>query len=263
MRPILLALSLLVAPFAYAAEPLPAGFAPEVWLSTAQPVHGETVEAYTVVYDSSTEPIEGSVTFLINGESIGSTPFTLTPGQTEIRSIRWTAEEGTHVLSARIDTAFHKDTKELANLATRTTASTTIRVSAAPPPREPRVRTASSTSSANLIGALTNAPIIGGAIGAVITTTEMWRASGQETLRNYVNASSTATSTKSGQVLGTSTNATSTPSSSIGESAAKAALPIFIYPIFFYPFFLILLGIGMIMLSKRLTRPQRYRRGRT
>lgn len=269
MRSFLVALAfLLAAPFAYAEGVLPAGFAPEVWLSTSLPVHGDTVEAYTVVYDASPEPIEGAVTFLINGESIGSTPFTLQPGETEIRSVRWTAEEGTHVLSARIDSAYHKDTKERADLATYTTASTTIVVQAPPPPKEPEATSAtnhaSSTASTNLIETITSTPVVGSLINTVIATAENWRTIGQEALQQYASTSSSsvATTTSPGEVLGTSTEPERPQSESLGANAAKTALPLFIYPIFFYPFFLILLGIALIVLSKKFTNPGNKRRRR-
>ncbi len=259
----------LAAPLANAEDALPAGFAPEVWLSTNLPMHGDTVEAYTVVYDASPEPIEGAVTFLINGESIGSTPFTLQPGETEIRSIRWTAEEGTHVLSARIDSAYHKDTKERADLATYTTASTTIVVKAPPPPEEPETKpdteTKKSTSTPNLIETLTGAPIVGSAISTAIATAENWRLLGQEALQQYASSStsvSPATTTPQGEVLGTSTETERPQGDSLGASAAKTALQLFIYPIFFYPFFLILLGIALIVLSKKLTNPGSRKRRR-
>lgn len=273
MRCALLILAILLgASGAHAAEPLPAGFAPgPVWLSTTLPVHGDAVEAYTVVYDSSAEPIEGAVTFLMDGEPIGSSPFALEAGETEVRSVRWTAVEGEHVLSARIDTAYHQETKEAALLATRTTASTTITVAAPPPPPEPEPTAAVSTqdsrgSAPALIDTLTKAPIVGSAVGAAIKAAETWRAAGEDTLRTYADRFATSTeaivpaAAPEGEVLGTSTAATLPSGSPLGASVAEAALPVFIYPIFFYPLFLILLGLLLIFLSKKLNSPGRRRK---
>jgi len=258
----------LVAFPAQAEQSLPAGFAPgEVWLSTNTPIAGETVEIYTVIYDASGTPIEGSVTFLIDNESVGSSPFTLRAGETEIRSVRWTATAGEHVLSARLATALHAETKEEASLKNRTTATTTISVTEPEPVEEKREEAPAlpAVELPNIVAAATANPVVAGVVGV----TESIRIAGETLLSSYASSVGTTSSSveeiDKGKVLGTSTTQAdidTTPAPSISARAASTVLPLFKYPALFYPFALFLLLLVLWLVMRHLRNPQRRRRRR-
>ncbi len=252
----------LIALPAQAEQSLPAGFAPgEVWLSTNTPVAGETVEIFTVIYDASGTPIEGSVTFLIDDESVGSSPFTLRAGETEIRSIRWTATAGEHILSARVATALHAETKEEARLLNKTAATTSISVSE-PEPEEDNTPTLP-LELPQIVVAASTIPIVANVVGA----TESVRTAGEAFLSSYASASTTVDTTEEtdeGAVLGTSTKQTTLENStpSIQAHAAKTVLPLFKYPALFYPFVLFLILLILWFVMRRLQNPRSRRRRR-
>lgn len=142
-------LLLLLPSLAFGAS-IPAGFpSSSLWLSKLTPTVGEVVTIHTVVYNSSTDSLSGSVVFLVDDTSIGSKPFTGAPGTTQIVSHPWTATEGAHVFSARIDgVTGSSDTLEATQSAT-----TSITV-AAPPPVE---SSGGSTSAREVAGAVKGA----------------------------------------------------------------------------------------------------------
>ncbi len=248
---------------------LAAGFAPgPLWLSKNAPVEGETVHIYTVVYDSSPTPIEGSVTFLVDGTSIGSSPFTLEAGATSVKSVDWVAREGGHSVSASVASAVNKSSKEPAVLTNASTTIVAITVSPAPP--KPAALQAIDTASSALVSA---APIAMNAAQGLLGATENLRKSGEEFLESKLPGSGSvdetdASTTAPGQVLGVETyrappaatsadSGTSNRRGGIWQTIAKVLLPVFRYPALFYPFFAILLLIILWIVSKALRNPKR------
>lgn len=239
------------------AEDMPAGFAPgQIWLSKNAPTAGESVEIYTVIYDASGTPLEGSVRFQVDDEIVGSVPFTLGAGETKIQSVRWRATAGTHSLSAIFDTAIHRETKQDTGIKGKATASTTITVTEPEPIEEESGRErAVGISTPDIVAAASSYPIVAN----MITATETIRTGGEALLAQYASTSQSLKQTENGgEVLGASTY--SPEPSPLVTKAAEAALPFFAYPALFYPLVLILLLFLLWLVSRKLRHPGRRRR---
>lgn len=261
-----LALGMLsVALHVHAAAEIPAGFAPgQVWLSRSTPVEGETVEIFTVIYDASGSALEGSVTFLVDGEPVGASPFTLRGGKTEIRSVRWEATRGEHALTARVDSAIYAKSKQTAPLQHQTTGTSTILVAEREKTQEDASRSETSQmASTDIATAVRSLPIVGEAIGTVIDTTEAIRTTGASLVQQYATTTTASTSSDSdGTVLGTSTENIETKPVSLATHAASVALPAFKAPALFYPIAIILILSGFWLIARQLRNPNRARRRR-
>src|SRR5512141_2341625 len=96
------AVSLLLPTCVFAA--IPAGFAPgALWLSKTEASAGETIKVFTVLYDSSANPLEGDLDFIVDGDSIQTLHFKLGAGESQMLSADWVAEEGVHTFSAALN----------------------------------------------------------------------------------------------------------------------------------------------------------------
>ncbi len=146
-----LLLLLLTFPLLTYGASIPAGFpSSSLWLSKLAPTVDEVVTIHTVVYNSSTDSLSGSVVFLVDDTSIGSKAFTSAPGTTQIVSHPWTASAGTHVFSARIDGI----TGSSDTLEATLSATTSVTVATPPPPTE---STGGSSSAREISGAVKGA----------------------------------------------------------------------------------------------------------
>ncbi len=264
LRYVLLLALLIPAGSAYAAS-LPAGFAPgSLWLSQSAPVAGSNVRLYAVMYNAGSTGIEGSVTFRVGGSSVGSSPFSLEPGESEIESVVWTPTEGAHEISAEITSVIDRKTKESASVTSTTAATVSVTVSPAPP--KPAAVVA--IDSAQTIAA-SSSPIVAAVVGATTGTTETIRKAGEDYLATLAGekqpTTAASTTSKAGSVLGAATEipeediATSTASGGYMQSIAKALLPIFRYPALFYPVFFFILLFLLWIVAKRLRNPKRRR----
>lgn len=239
---------------AHASE-ISAGFAPgPVWLSEHNPTAGTSVRIYTVVYDGSPAAIEGSVSFKIDGTSVGAAPFSLNAGESSIESVPWTASEGSHTVSAEITSAIDKKTKITAQVAQASTTLHTFSVRPAPP----KAAAVEALDTAQVAIASTS-PLIASVVTATTATTESIRKAGEAYLATLAGESTQASSSKPrGSVLGAQTEGSDT---SDGEGyvqkVAHAALPIFRYPALFYPIFAFLVFFLLWLLAKRLRNPKK------
>lgn len=154
---------------------IPAGFpSSSLWLSKLTPTVDEVVTIHTVVYNSSTDSLSGSVVFLVDDTSIGSKAFTSAPGTTEIVSHPWTASAGTHVFSARIDGI----TGSSDTLEATLSATTSVTVATPPPPES----TGGSSSAREISNAVKGAldvvtPTVSSFASTTFATSENIRAS--------------------------------------------------------------------------------------
>ncbi|MEK7101144.1 MAG: CARDB domain-containing protein [Patescibacteria group bacterium] len=264
LRYVLLLAVLVSASSAHAAS-LPAGFAPgALWLSQSAPVAGTSVRLYAVTYNAGSAAIEGSVSFTVDGEPVGSSPFSLEPGESEIESVTWVPDEGSHQIAATISSVIDKKSKESATVANTAAAAVSITVS----PEPPKPPVAEALDSAQTIAA-SSTPAVSGVIAATTGATESIRKAGENylaTLAGEIPANVTASTTnKAGSVLGAATEspeeqtASTTPASGYMQSIAKALLPIFRYPALFYPLFLFILLFILWLIGKRLRNPKRRR----
>lgn len=247
-------------PIATHASALPAGFAPgTVWVSQTNPAAGSTVKLYTVMYDGGSTAIEGSVSFLVDGAIVGSTPFSLEPGSSAIESVSWQATEGAHVVSAKITSIVDKKTKAALSLEHTDTSTLSVTVG----PAAPKPVALEALNSAQVTVA-SSSPFIQQAVTKTTTLTEGIRAAGLSYLTSLASATSTATTSRSGSVLGAQTHmsddATQAPTPSWTQKAANTLIPLFKYPALFYPLFVGVLCLLCWMLLKRLRNPATKRR---
>lgn len=258
MRRLLLLALLLCAPLAQAAD-IPAGFPPSpVWLSESTPTAGTEVRIYTVVYDSSTDAIEGSITFSVDGVSIGSVPFSLAAGATAVKSLEWTATEGTHQVGASI-TAVDARSKNPILVANAVAATTTVSVLPTP---ETSGAVVAVTNATNLVSAAvaSSSPLVSAATDTVVAVTEAIRTAGETFLETKL-ADPVASSTKKGSVLGAETyqadeaEETAQEPEGLVSTIARTLLPIFKYPAIFYPIFFTILVVVCWIVMKRLRHP--------
>ena len=198
-----LAFFLALLPGAVVSASVAAGFAPgAVWLSKTNVQAGESVQIYTVLYDSASSPIAGNVSFLVDGSSIASQPFDLAAGTTKIVSASWNAVQGSHSISAALDGVINKDTGEALALASVEATPLTIEI-AAPPPPSPVAQAISDAISA----VQGSAPVVAGAAQSAYDSLEYLRQHAVHTLESALakaNAPSSDTAPSS-HILGTST----------------------------------------------------------
>jgi hypothetical protein len=117
---------------------LPAGFPPgSLWLSKTNPVEGESITLFTVLYNASGSSIRGTITFLADGKSIVTKEFSLEAGTTKIESTSWKAAEGKHSFSALIEGATNPGANEIVSVANAKAAALSVSVSPPPPPPPP------------------------------------------------------------------------------------------------------------------------------
>lgn len=260
MRPILLSTLLLLgflstAPHNAHAQTV-AGFAPgPVWVSTAHPTAGTAVRISTVVYNGGESAIEGSVSFLVDSSIIGSSPFTLEPGASTIESVSWTPSEGSFALSAAITSAIDKKTKAATVITQATTSTITTTVLPAPP--KPEVEQALDSAQSAVAS---STPVVQGVLAKATEVTESLRTAGLSYLTNVIGSSSpstTASSTRSGTVLGAETEQLEASTSpSYQKTIARTLLPLFTYPALFYPVLAGVLGLLLWLLLKKLRNPK-------
>lgn len=239
---------------AHASE-ISAGFAPgPVWLSENSPTAGTLVRIYTVVYDGSPSAIEGSVSFKIDGTSIGAVPFSLNAGESSIESVPWTASEGEHNVSAEITSVIDKKTKITAQLREASTTLHTFHVKPAPP----KTAAVEALNTAHLAVA-SSSPVIANVIAATTATTESIRKAGETYLASLAGENVlTSTAEEKGSVLGTETEVSeSTPEAGYVQKTAHTVLPIFRYPALFYPVFAFIILLIFWIAGKRLRNPKR------
>lgn len=184
----------------------PAGFpSSSLWLSKTSLTGGESVIIYTVIYNSSDEPLTGALEFLVDGTSIGAKEVSAAPGTTQIVSREWTAAEGSHAFSARLTGA---NTEVAASF----TGTTTVSVAPKPPPPESVVKTVEAAAMLEQTIASTT-PIVQNFASTTFATTESIRESAVKALEKL------ASTTTKGEVLGAADEA---PAVTAEENAARA-----------------------------------------
>lgn len=176
-----------------------AGFAPgSLWLSKTEARAGETLKIYTVVYDSSSSPIEGDVVFTVDVKDAGTRHFKLNAGETQIVSSDWKAVAGTHTFGATL-----KNVSGIAGVANTQTNSANITVVDAPP----SPITQYTNVVTNIISS--SSPAVQNIVQSVAGTTEHWRQAGADFLSKALYTDqvlATDSRQPKPEVLGTSTS---------------------------------------------------------
>lgn len=84
---------------------LNAGVVDGVWFSSTTPTEGEEVRIYTAIQNQSDETITGTVAFLVNGDIVGTAPFTVVRNDIIRVSTPYTFTGGEYDVSAYITSA--------------------------------------------------------------------------------------------------------------------------------------------------------------
>ncbi|MAJ97621.1 MAG: hypothetical protein CMI56_03360 [Parcubacteria group bacterium] len=100
---------LLATPLYFAHAAVNAGVVNGVWLSNETPKEGETIRIFTAVQNQSTEQINGSVAFLVNGDIVGTKKFSVIPNDIIPVSIDHTFLGGEYDVSAYITSVENGD----------------------------------------------------------------------------------------------------------------------------------------------------------
>src|SRR3989338_2896732 len=206
---------LLAFPFISLAETvnLRAGFAQSaIWMSRSHVVAGESVNIFTVLYNSSENSISGDVVIEVDGSPLGAKNFTLASGETQVVSLPWIAKVGSHALSARMEKVLDAKTNASAVISDKTTGSITVSI-ASPPPPTPAEQVLNTVTSAIQTGFASTAPAVISAANTVYNAAESLRTQAKSSLEKQLAETSPAVS---------SANA-SKPQRTASDSSAAAA----------------------------------------
>lgn len=246
-----LVFALLFSPLVHAQEetPLSAGFAPStVWLSRNPPVAGEALRIYTVVYNGSDRSLEGSVSFLVDEQEVGTASFSLFSGDSKVLSTVWTPDEGAHTISGNIASLVDSKTKDTHSVSTKSSSVLSVQV-AAPLPQPAALE---ALSTADSIIASTS-PRIVAAFSEVAAATESLRTLGQ----TYLTSLASSSSQSSDQASSTEAFIPENTNPTLVQQAAKFLLPVFSNPALFYLAFIGILLFLFFLLIRRMRSPRR------
>lgn len=238
-----------------------AGFAPgSLILSKESAAAGESISIHAAIFNSESKAVSGSIEFTVDGDPVGSQVFELDAGEALIVSQPWKAAAGEHQFGAYID-----GSSEI-----KLTTSSTLKVTVADQPKSQvqEIANVITNSVTTLLGS--SSPAVQNIASNIYATTESWREAGlaylNENLKDATSSpalagSATNTAPISGQILGTSTLRTESPTISIFDRAWGAILAfllvIFGTAAFFYPFLALLFFILLYLAKKTLLRPHR------
>ena len=242
-------------PLFVGAASIPAGFASHpIWLSKQSAGDGDSVRIFTVVYNSATSSVTGTVHYLVDGKDIGTSNVSLNAGETKVQSLAWRATAGSHTLQA----AFANPSLPL-DYATTDSVSISVTSPLPPPAYIQAMQSAAQTASAV---AASTTPIISNITNNIVTTSEALRNAGE----NYIDdtlASDTAPTTlaakklKRGSVLGTSTIATQASNAfdATKIAAEQAGKKVFGSAVLFYPIVAALFFLILYWLTRGIKKP--------
>ncbi len=230
---------------------LPAGFAAApIWISSASSTGGDSLKIFAIVNNTSTTTVNGTVSFLVDGTSVGSVDISLAAGAANIFSVPWTAVAGTHSITATLDNPVDANGLPV-SLSETVAGPISITVAEAPPaPLAVQYFNAAMNDANSVAG-----PALSGALAAVDSA----RQDGANYFATQLGLG-TASASPQGQVLGAETeniaSATPTAQSTNGFMSLLDRLGYYIFenPILFYPLFIILIFIALWILSSVFSR---------
>lgn len=228
MRPTIAVLAILFVPLcAYAAS---AGFpSGHIWLSKESAVSGEKIVLFTVIKNSTEQPVSGNVIFEVDKKQVDIQPFETSAGASSLITGMWSAAAGTHSISARIESPAPSS---LVN--GQATGQIQITVTNPPPPPPPSAiekSTRAISTKASEIASSTS-PILSSLLGRI----EAMRQRGIAKIEAGLAKENTSLKPA---VLGTSTKASSERSAitSLMQRIWNGALYVFKTKVLFYIFF--------------------------
>lgn len=180
---------------------LPAGFPAEsIWISKTNVVGGETVNISTILYNSSDTSISGTVTFNVDGTSVGTESFDLDAGKAAIESISWKATSGAHKFSASIEKVIGKNGPVSISVSESKTNALEISI-AEPPLPTAIVQTVNVVSTVAKDVAKTSLPLIAKTAQTALNAAENFRNAGLKFAENNL-AKQSAQNTKDAATAG-------------------------------------------------------------
>ena len=190
LRFLILALFLLLFAFPFVSRAevssISAGFAKHsIWISRTHVVAGDSVNIFTVLYNSSDNSISGDVIFAIDSATIGTKNFTLGAGETQTVSLPWVAKAGDHTVSARIGKALETNTNTATSVLNQTTGNITVSIEAPPPPSQASL-VLGAVTSAIATGAASTTPVVASALKSFYGTTESFRLEAKSALEKKI-----------------------------------------------------------------------------
>ncbi|MBI4155617.1 MAG: hypothetical protein HY507_00080 [Candidatus Zambryskibacteria bacterium] len=240
---------------------LSAGFAPNsVWISKSNVAGGESVNIFAVLYNSSEESLTGELLFLIDDSVIGLKNFTLAVGQTKIESFPWTAEQGKHKVSAKIEKVWNTGANTNATIAllNQTTGSITVLIlPPLPPPPPSKTAEALKTAVSTLKTALSSStPVVANALESLYNTTESIRKYAKSALEKQPEKQATESVKSNANTKNTATKADSPktvdgePEDNFGflKTAQNQTAAVILAVVSSKPLFYIALGLSFLFL---------------
>ena len=238
---------------------LPAGFATApLWISSASSTSGDALNIFTVVNNTSATIINGSVSFLVDGTSVGSSKLSLSAGAANVFSVPWTAVAGTHSVTATLNNTVDANGQSLL-LSNTIAGPLSITVSEAPP--QPLA-----------VQYLNTAVNVGGsALSGTLAAIDSARQGGANYFATQLGLGTTSAPPASSnaasqsQVLGAATENLA----NAGVAAATASTPnaslfnrlayfCFANPIIFYPLLIIIVLLVLWLVSRIFSRKSRF-----
>lgn len=227
-----------------------AGFpASSIWLSNTMPLSGQSITVYAVVYNSTANKLDSTLTFNVDEKTLSTMAVSLASGASQIYSTQWVAAEGTHTFSGTLSGTTVSDVA-------KDTGTVSITVAAPPAPSPTQQAVAQTTNIVNSI-ASSSIPVVSKVSQVIYNTTEDLREKGLAYMQAQSGASTTSVAVDRGAVLGTSTVRSAAPKSG-GIMAAiwSVLLMIFASRAIFYPVFLILILFILWLLMKWVNKPR-------
>ncbi len=258
---------------------LRAGFAQSaIWMSRSNVVAGESVNIFTVLYNSSDSSISGDVVIEVDDSSIGAKGFALAAGETQVVSLPWISKVGSHSISARVEKVLDSKINASTAVSDKTTGTITVSIEAPPPPSS-TVQVLSTVASVIEAGIASSTPKVLNALTSLYNKTESLRTEAKAVLEKQVADGAKTATLKSppkqenavaenGQPGSTSASPSAVQASesflsTAGRYAALAGLTIVSSKTLFYislalVFLLIIQMIRVFFRERRATRRNRF-----
>jgi len=235
---------------------LAAGFTKEpLFLSTSNPVDGETVLIHAIVSNESSVAFAGKLSFTEGAGSVGSIPVSLAVGEAQVFSVSWKPASGDHVIVATL-----KDTDG----STVGEVTQTFSVSARPTQISTQQTKGGIDSSQLVQEQISNiSPAVGNLLSPGFAIVDSVRGNAVDAIDAGVNWAKAEVGTKPpGGILGLQTDKTST----VADTARFVAATFFLYVLsilrwlfasaaIFYPALVVLFFYGLWRMYKRMRRP--------
>lgn len=235
---------------------LAAGFAKEsLFLSTANPVDGETVLIHAIVSNESSSTFAGKLSFAEGKNVLGTVPVALPVGEAQVFSVSWKPAAGSHTIVATLK-------EQSGAIAGEVTQTFSVAVK---PAQSTAIQTSGGVDSSQAIqGQISNlSPTAGNLLSPGFAIVDSARTKAVEVIDSGVDWAKTEVDTKPlGGILGSQTLKTN----SFPDTARLVAATLLLYALsilrwvvasaaIFYPVLVVIFFYGLWRLYQRMRRP--------